>query len=403
MAEHEHDPTDHTDHTDQEAWDAVVSGRRLPVAGQPADEDAEAVRQVLLWRQARIQATVIQPEQAAAFYQQAERIRRERWRASSPKTLGLLVLVGMSLLSLGLGIGWWLSQSTATSVAVLPKPAAVTLSTLLPMHPSATSPSDLPDMLELPAGSFTRGCTAGWDDQLGGCRENEYPAHPVSVQAFAISRHEITVQQFTRFVEATQYVTTAEFQHQGCAIQDLAKSTVWVISAQHHWRNPSFSQQPIHPVVCVSWQDAQAYTQWLSKETGQRYRLPTEAEWEYAARGGKITAFYWGNQPDRHFANVSGVEGVDQWMHTAPVGQFAANPFGLHDMAGNVWEWTLDCWQSYQLTASTTNTCSQTAFRARRGGGWDNVPASTRSAARSPASLLDRSYVLGFRVVKDLP
>ena len=399
MAEQEHDPTE------QEAWEAVVAGRRLPVAGQPADEEAEAVRQVLLWRQARTQSTAIQAEQAAAFYQQAERIRRERLRAASPKTLGLFVLIGMSLLSLGLGIGWWLSQSTASSVAVLPKPAPVTTPSLLPMNTThtATPPSDFPAMLELPAGSFTMGCTAGWDDQLGGCRENEYPAHPVSVQAFAISRHEITVQQFTRFVEATQYVTTAEFQHQGCAIQDVAKPTVWVISAQHHWRQPSFPQQPIHPVVCVSWQDAQAYTQWLSKEQGQSYRLPTEAEWEYAARGGKITAFYWGNQPDRHFANVSGVEGVDQWTHTAPVGQFAANAFGLHDMAGNVWEWTLDCWQSYQPTASTTSTCSQTAFRARRGGGWDNVPASTRSAARSPASLLDRSYVLGFRVVKDLP
>ncbi|WP_020396803.1 formylglycine-generating enzyme family protein [Thiolinea disciformis] len=381
-----------------EAWDEVVSGKRLPVAGKGDDEEAEAVRQVLLWRQAREQTAVISPEQAAAFYQRSEQLRRERLRSSRGKTLSLLVVVGLGLLGAGLGLGWWLSQPTTLSSAVS------TPTTTQPMIPAAAPPSDMPQMIALAAGSFTMGCTAGWDDQLGGCRENEYPAHSVQVKGFAIARHEITVQQFKRFVDDTSYVTTAEFQQQGCAIQDLQKPSAWVISPNHNWRNPSFTQPPVHPVVCVSWQDAQAYAEWLSKKTGHSYRLPTEAEWEYAARGGKITAFYWGSQPDRNFANILGVEGKDQWAQTAPVGQFAANPFGLHDMAGNVWEWTADCWQqTYQITASTQETCSQNAFRARRGGGWDNVPASARSAARSPASLLDRSYVLGFRVVKDLP
>lgn len=389
--ENEHEPNE---------WDEVVAGKRLPVAGKRADEDAEAVRQVLLWRQAREQNAVITPEQAAAFYQRSERLRRERLKSSRGQLITLLVLVGLGLLATGLGLGWWLSYSSnipTSSIAGLSSNAT-------PIIPPATPPGDLPQMIDLPAGSFTMGCTAGWDDQLGGCRENEYPAHVVQVKAFAIARHEVTVQQFKRFVDKTNYVTTAEFQKQGCAIQDLQKPSAWVISPLHNWRNAGFAQTQIHPVVCVSWQDAQAYTAWLSKETGQPYRLPTEAEWEYAARGGKITAFYWGNQPDRHFANVSGVEGSDQWVQTAPVGQFAANPFGLHDMAGNVWEWTDDCWQqNYQTAASTEAICNQTAFRARRGGGWDNVPASARSAARSPASVLDRSYVLGFRVVSVLP
>lgn len=399
VGENEHEPSE------QAAWDEVLSGQRLPIAGQRVDEEAEAVRQVLLWRQAREQTAVITSEQAADFYKRTEQLRRERLRSSRGKVLGFLMMAGLGLLGAGLGLGWWLSQSTSkgevTAISSSPMPAT---STETPMISPATTPTDMPQMIELPAGGFTMGCTAGWDDQLGGCRENEYPAHTVQVKSFAISRHEITVQQFTRFVEATHYVTTAEFQNQGCALQDLQKSSTWMISSEHDWRNPSFPQTPIHPVVCVSWQDAAAYTQWLSMETGEGYRLPTEAEWEYAARGGKITVFYWGNQPDRHFANVSGVESTDQWVQTAPVGQFAANPFGLHDMAGNVWEWTIDCWQaSYQSTASAKHTCSQNAFRARRGGGWDNVPASTRSAARSPASLLDRSYVVGFRVVKDLP
>lgn len=399
VGENEHDQTD------QDAWGEVVSGKRLPVAGQRADEEAEAVRQVLLWRQAREQNPVITPEQASAFYQRAEKARRDRHKSSRGKTLGILIAAGLGLLGGGLGLGWWLSQSSSTAVVAVPNNVSVsTSSSSTPVIPPSTPPSDMPQMIELPAGSFTMGCTAGWDDQLGGCRENEYPAHSVQVKPFAMSRHEITVQQFKRFVDATHYVTTAEFQQQGCALQDLQKPSAWTISPPNNWRNPSFTQPQVHPVVCVSWQDAQAYTQWLSKERGQPYRLPTEAEWEYAARGGKITAFYWGNQPDRHFANVSGVEGTDQWAQTAPVGQFAANPFGLHDMAGNVWEWTADCWEAnYQSTASADHTCSQNAFRARRGGGWDNVPASTRSAARSPASLLDRSYVLGFRVVKELP
>lgn len=393
------------DQAEQQGWDEVVSGKRLPVAGKHTDEEAEAVRQVLLWRQAREQTAVITPEQAAKFYQRTEQLRQERLKSSRGKTLGLLVLAGLSLLGAGLGLGWWLSQATAPAVLTASNSSSIsTSSNATPLLPPASPPTDMPQMIDIPAGSFTMGCTAGWDDQLGGCRENEYPAHTVQVKAFAMSRHEITVQQFKRFVEATNYVTTAEFQKQGCAIQDLDKPTAWVMSAEHNWRNPSFTQPEVHPVVCVSWQDAQAYTQWLSKETGQSYRLPTEAEWEYAARGGKITVFYWGNQADRHFANVSGVEGSDKWAQTAPVGQFAANPFGLHDMAGNVWEWTADCWQpNYQTTASSQATCSQNAFRARRGGGWDNVPASARSAARSPASILDRSYVLGFRVVKDLP
>lgn len=389
--ENEHEPND---------WAEVVSGKRLPVAGKRDDEEAEAVRQVLLWRQAREQTAVITPEQAATFYQRSEKLRRERLKSSRSKTISLLVLVGLGLLGAGLGLGWWLSHSSA-----MPITNGVSLSSrAIPIIPPATPPTDMPQMIDLPAGSFTMGCTAGWDDQLGGCRENEYPAHSVQVQAFAIARHEITVQQFKRFADATNYVTTAEFQKQGCAIQDLQKPSAWVISPEHNWRNPSFPQTQVHPVVCVSWQDAQAYTEWLSKETGQDYRLPTEAEWEYAARGGKITAFYWGSQPDRNFANMLGVEAKDQWAQTAPVGQFAANPFGLHDMAGNVWEWTADCWQqNYQTTASTQDTCSQNAFRARRGGGWDNVPASARSAARSPASVLDRSYVVGFRVVRVLP
>lgn len=408
---------------EQEDWEAVVSGQRLPVAGKPVDEEAEAVRQVLLWRDARQRPAAISPDQAAAFYQQVDGIRQQRAKeakAAAKKPDGKLFLLGAALLGVGLAAGWWLSQPAAPVSALGVAPVGSTGSVPVAAVPGATpagalppvsggpgvEPGDLPQMVSIPAGTFTMGCTPGWDDQLGGCRENESPAHAVVVQAFALARHEVTVAQFQRFVEATAYVTTAEHQQQGCAIRDANQmAPAWVVSAAHDWRNPGFGQAADYPVVCVSWQDAQAYVQWLSKTAGRQYRLPREAEWEYAARGGRITAFYWGSQADPHFANTSGVVGADRWQQAAPVGQFTANPYGLHDMAGNVWEWVADCWQAdYRQAASPeAGVCPSNPYRARRGGGWDNVPASTRSAARSPAATLDRSHVLGFRVAHDLP
>jgi len=196
-----------------------------------------------------------------------------------------------------------------------------------------------PQMVWIPAGSFRMG------DIYGGGENDEKPVHRVSINRFAMSRTEVTVGEFRRFVNATGYKTDAE-----------KGGSCWTVSQNEgaNWRSPRFSQSDKHPVTCVSWNDGVAYAEWLSQQTGQQYRLPTEAEWEYAARAGTETARYWGNDPDKAcgYANVADKTAkqeysnwsihncTDGYAQTAPVGQFKPNKFGLYDMLGNLWEWT---------------------------------------------------------------
>jgi formylglycine-generating enzyme required for sulfatase activity len=277
----------------------------------------------------------------------------------------------------------------------------------LPLVTNTASPpqtiSDIPEMMKIPAGQFIMGCSSGWDDAIGGCRDNEFPAHKVDIKAFELGKYEVTVGQFKRFTEETSYLTTAEKNQQGCTIADPQHQGNWIIDKTKNWRNPGFAQTANHPVVCISWMDIKTYIEWLNQKTQQHYRLPTEEEWEYAARGGKVTAFYWGSQPSHNFANSQGKEGADHWEFTSPVGQFAGNGFGLHDMAGNVWEWTDSCWKPDYQPANQSNQqdCNNTdSLKVRRGGGWDNLPPSIRAAYRSYGSALERSYLYGFRIAR---
>lgn len=175
------------------------------------------------------------------------------------------------------------------------------------------------------------------------------------------------------------------------------------------------------PAIHISWQDAQSYVRWLSNRTGQRYRLLTEAEWEYAARAGATTDYPWGPTPSREFANFGKdkccrgfADGKDAWEEeTAPVGSFAPNRFGLFDMSGNVWEWVEDCWnRSYDGVPSdgragtigwnadrTTGDCRS---RVARGGSWNSVPLLARTGTRLWTRPATRSVSLGFRVAKTL-
>ena len=165
------------------------------------------------------------------------------------------------------------------------------------------------------------------------------------------------------------------------------------------WRDTGFTQDDRHPVACVSWQDAQAYALWLSQKTGQTYRLLTEAEWEYAARAGTLSKYWFGGSISPRNANYS-ESGASA---TVRVGSYVANPFGLYDTAGNVWEWTEDCWhENYNGASSdgsvwTTGVCS---VRVIRGGSWDLTPAYLRSANRGGNSPTYRSGVIGFRVAR---
>ena len=160
------------------------------------------------------------------------------------------------------------------------------------------------------------GCVSGRD-----CEDDERPVHTVRVERFELSKYEVTFEEYDRFTAAT-----------GRARAD-----------DEGWGRGRC------PVINVTWDDAVAYTQWLSQQTGERYRLPSEAEWEYAARAGTSTAYSWGNEIGRNRANCYGCGSRWDGRQTAPVGSLSPNGWGLHDMHGNVWEWVQDCWnESYR-------------------------------------------------------
>ena len=274
-----------------------------------------------------------------------------------------------------------------------------------------------PTLVIIPPGQFLMGSDSKTDPDA---QPREAPQHWVTIpKPFALSRCEITVGQFRQFVQETRYQTTAETDGKGCYGWDAVQKKA-IQRPDLNWQNPGFSQDDHHPVVCISWQDTQHYLDWLSQRTGTRYRLPSEAEWEYAARARTITPHFY--QPDQQcaYANGAGQETkaiaasnwtlaqcTDPFVYTAPVASFAENPFGLFDMAGNVWEWTQDCWHDDYTGAPTDGSawlekngggCTR---RVLRGGSWNINPQILRSAFRdrfNPDVAVNDS---GFRVARD--
>jgi formylglycine-generating enzyme required for sulfatase activity/uncharacterized caspase-like protein len=260
-----------------------------------------------------------------------------------------------------------------------------------------------PEMVWIPGGRFKMG------DLQGGGDSDEKPVHWVSVSPFAMGKYELTVGEFQLFVKASGYKTDAE-KGDGCwAIKDGS----WDYVKGANWRNPYFSQNNTHPVTCISWNDASAYAEWLSRQTGQQYRLPTEAEWEYAARAGTTTSRYWGNNPDKAcgYANVADKTAkkkysnwsihncTDGYVYTAPVGRFKPNAFGLFDMIGNLWEWT--CSEYESKYTGKEKRCVKSAGRfAARGASWYYSAWRARSAFRDGDSPTDRIDWLGVRLVR---
>jgi formylglycine-generating enzyme required for sulfatase activity len=236
----------------------------------------------------------------------------------------------------------------------------------------------LPEFITIPSGSFEMGSDKGESD--------EKPVHTVTlIQGFSMSRYEVSFAEYDYYVWSMQRYDKQlkhKQQKQGEAIQEQI-----VYPFDEGWGRSS------RPVINVSWDDAQGYVNWLSKERGQSCRLPAEAEWEYAARAGTTTVYPWGDEASHENANYGKDEccdglkkGRDQWENTSPVGSFPANGFGLADMHGNVWEWVQDCYvNSYAKTprdgsAQETDQCGS---RVLRGGSWFNVPNYLRSANRS--------------------
>jgi len=244
--------------------------------------------------------------------------------------------------------------------------------------------SEGPEMVIVPAGTFKMG------DIQGTGYDNEKPVHEVSVKSFAIGRYQITIAEFRQFAEATGYKTEAE-KGDGAYIW---KDADWKKLKDANWRNLYFPQQDNQPVVCVSWNDAMAYIKWLGEQTSQKYRLPSEAEWEYAARAGTETHYWWGNKIDENKANYGMNIG-----QTSPVGFFEANPFGLYDTVGNVWEWTgseyEDKYHGKELKLLSKN---NSILRVLRGGSWYFNPLYARAAFRGKNFPGFRYDELGFRV-----
>jgi formylglycine-generating enzyme required for sulfatase activity len=226
-----------------------------------------------------------------------------------------------------------------------------------------------PKMVRIPAGSFRMG------DIQGGGYADEQPVHRVSVGKFAMGMYEVTFAEYDKFADAT----------------DREKPD------DEGWGRGN------RPVINVSWNDATVYAKWLSNQTGKNYRLPTEAEWEYAARAGTETKYWWGNTASHEYMNYSGdtwgglAKGKDRWKYTSPVGSFSANKFGLYDTSGNVWEWTCSEYKN-KYNGYEKQCVSTEKFLSLRGGSWYNNAGNVRSADRNWDTPSFRNYYVGFRV-----
>ena len=252
--------------------------------------------------------------------------------------------------------------------------------------------------------------------EMGRDTNDEGPRHEVDItRPFYMGKYEVKIGEFRRFVKETGYKTEAETKRGAGVLQGIK----WVGQAGIYWDNPGFSQTDLHPVTCVSWNDAMKFAGWLSKKTGHKYRLPTEAEWEYACRAGTQTARYWGkgeneacryaNIADRAIKQISPDfkihECEDGYANTAPVGCFRPNAFGLYDMLGNLWEWCADWYdKDYYKKSSTKDPAGPEggSNRVFRGGSWSSPPDFARCAKRIGQPPSGRSTNISLRLVRTI-
>jgi formylglycine-generating enzyme required for sulfatase activity len=272
--------------------------------------------------------------------------------------------------------------------------------------------ADCPEMVVLPSGRFTMGTPPDKDKDI---RDTDETAHEVSIdKMFAAGRQHVTVGQFAAFVRETGYAASSK-----CWTYEGAKSES---RDGRSWNQPGLPQGPSHPVVCVSWGDAKAYTDWLASKTHKPYRLLTEAEWEYAARGrtspGVYPRFWFGDADDKeicaygNFLDRRAQDGItwgadrpsqfltcdDGSAYTSPVGRYSKpNAFGLDDMAGNAWQWTADCYDANYIIVPA-GSCSK--GHVARGGGWRSFYKYGRAAQRYER--FEAYNYVGFRVARTI-
>ena len=254
-----------------------------------------------------------------------------------------------------------------------------------------------PKLTVIPAGEFMMGSPASEPTRTA----SEGPQHKVTIAyPLAVGTDDVTRGEYAAFIADTGY---APKDDDGCFIWD---GKGFDKHANTGWQRPGFDQTDTDPVVCVSWNDATAYAAWLSRKTGHSYRLLSESEWEYAARAGTTTSYYWGNNAEQGHADCFRC-GTPWWggKRTAPAHSFDPNPFGLYDMSGNVWQWTTDCYQdSYNGAPSNgdawlTGDCD---YRVLRGGSWYGRAQYTRPANRDRDIGAGRFSTDGFRVARTL-
>ena len=262
-----------------------------------------------------------------------------------------------------------------------------------------------PTIMVVPAGSFSMGSPVG----ERGRYDNEGPIHPVSIpEAFGVGVYEVTRGQFREFVKDSGHDAG-----EACWTYEERR---WRERAGRSWRFPGYAQTEQHPVVCVNWDDANRYVEWLSVKTGQLYRLPTESEWEYAARAGTKTTYYWGEGMEDGWRQCRYANGADLrtglfWRagcddgheYTAAVGSYLPNTFGLHDMLGNVWEWTQDCWSDDYSDSPADGSAYQVGeckLRVLRGGSRYVSAEGIRAAHRLRFDPVSRNQNTGFRVAR---
>jgi formylglycine-generating enzyme required for sulfatase activity len=307
-------------------------------------------------------------------------------------------------------------RAMAACLLLLLAPPAVLAQQAAP----ATDCAECPALALVPPGSFSMGTppTASEIDATTG----ETPPVMISMgKPFYIGAREVTLGEFRRFAEATGYEAPL-----GCRVWLDGQ---WVEERDRSWRDPGFAQPQAddEPVVCVNWVDARAYADWVSQQSGKRYRLPSEAEWEYVARGGTAVPRYWGAQDSQEGvpvslacdnANVYDSSAVDAYrfpwpnascsdgaVGVAPAGRYKPNAFGAYDVIGNVREWMQDCYTTSYMGRPQDGRAwtwqGGCELKSVRGGSWASRPRDARAAARDSAPPALRQNDLGFRLARD--
>lgn len=326
-----------------------------------------------------------------------------------------------------------------------PPPALLALLALPPLLAACATPPPATDTLgiafvRVPAGEFSMGSDEpastlaasypGLEPSRFEGLSDEAPVHRVRItRPFEMARHEVTVGQFRAFLQRSGHVPESIADGTGAYGYNPAHDPATTArrdafegrSPRYSWQNPGFAQGDDHPVVNVTWNDAIALTRWLTQQEGRTYRLPTEAEWEYACRAGGTGRYQHGDDPaglvrvgntfdEDAAANWPGwraraVPGRDGHAFTAPVGRYAPNAFGLHDMHGNVWEWVSD-WYGEDYYARSPSDDPQGpadgSVKVRRGGSWHTWPLYARCAFRNWNTVQTRYTLVGIRLVREL-